>query len=323
MEPSDHQDRQRIDSIQICCCGFTVVTALQTRWGLGLQHLVDLPPQNIPTFGLLQFAGAPFYITSIYCFKLSLLFSYLRIINTKVYRWATIAVIVLCTLFHLLFLLIQINLCTPVALQWDTTLKGTCIHGVPFYLSMASLTICFDVVVMLLPFPALLKAQIQSRKKVVLLCLFGLGIFISVIQIFRIRTVTRLSNYLDSAPLIMWSTVENNLGVIVACIPTLSPLVKYFSEKVSSRGTGTPGNTIGSKFFSAKGGSKPGGHAQGGSYALQSWRGRNSGLMPLGSGVDHEFGRGTSDSGSTEMIFDNVIVKKTDLTIESNAVDKA
>lgn len=167
---------------------------------------------------------------------------------------------------------------------------------------------------MLLPFPALINVQIQKRKKLVLLGLLATGVFITVIQIFRIQTVVRLANYLDSAPLIMWSAIENNLGVIVACIPTLSPLIRYFSER-SRTGTGTGGQTGGSKAPPSKSG---GGNA--GSFALQSWRGRNSGLVPLGSGVDHEFGKGDSDTASTEMILEHGIVKKTDVVVTSDPV---
>lgn len=35
---------------------------------------------------------------------------------------------------------------------------------------------------MLLPFPVLLKSHIQTRKKLILLGLFGLGIFITIIR---------------------------------------------------------------------------------------------------------------------------------------------
>jgi hypothetical protein len=67
---------------------------------------------------------------------------------------------------------------------------------------------------MLLPFPVLLRSHIQTRKKLALLGLLALGIFITIIQVIRIRTVKNLANYLDSASLIMWSAVENNLGII-------------------------------------------------------------------------------------------------------------
>ena len=69
---------------------------------------------------------------------------------------------------------------------------------------------------MFLPFPMLVRSHIQKRKKIALLGLLALGTFITIIQVIRIRTVKNLANYLDSGSLIMWSAVENNLGIIVA-----------------------------------------------------------------------------------------------------------
>lgn len=95
----------------------------------------------------IQYAGAPFYISSILGFKLALLFSYLRFIPKGVYRLLCVSVIVACCMFHLSFLLVQINLCQPIARQWDITIEGKCLPGVPVYTAMASMTIVFDLVV--------------------------------------------------------------------------------------------------------------------------------------------------------------------------------
>ena len=155
---------------------------------------------------------------------------------------------------------------------------------------------------MALPFPVLLQSQIQIRKNFVLLGLFGLGVFITVIQIIRIQTVKRLVNYTDSAPLILWSTVENNLGIIVASIPTLSPLVKYFNER-------SRGNISGDKSEGKTGGSS---HPVGSHYAMQTWR-SSKGMQPLGSG--HEI----DASNSTEFILESTgITRKTEITITSS-----
>jgi hypothetical protein len=81
-------------------------------------------------------------------------------------RNATIVVMVACIAFHISFLLVQINLCQPVsrfptsiatarfannrkvAKQWNPAItSGKCLPAVPFYTSMASLTICFDIAV--------------------------------------------------------------------------------------------------------------------------------------------------------------------------------
>jgi hypothetical protein len=86
---------------------------------------------------------------------------------------------------------------------------------------------------MILPFPVLISTQIPPKKKMILLGLFSLGTFITIIQIIRIQTIHALQNYLDSSMLIMWSMVENNLGIIIASIPALSPLVRSWREKTS------------------------------------------------------------------------------------------
>ncbi|ESA42648.1 hypothetical protein GE21DRAFT_8096 [Neurospora crassa] len=293
----------------VAAAGFAVVTIVQTRWGLGLVDMEDFPSQNMYNFNILQYIGAPFYISSIFGFKLALLTSYLRFIPKGGYRYLTLGVIVSCFLFHLSFLLVQLNLCQPAAKQWDYSIPGKCLKGVPFYTSMASLTIIFDVTAMLLPFPVLLKSQIQTRKKVVLLGMFGLGLFITIIQIIRIQTVKRLVNPIDSAPLIMWSTVENNLGIIVTNVPTLAPLIKYFNERSRAgntgsrtRGTGYP-KEVGSR------------------YALQTWRtGKSKGCEKLDSINDMDLGSiegNTSKdaNNSTEFILDGGITKRTDVVI--------
>ncbi|KAM7201871.1 integral membrane protein [Rhypophila sp. PSN 637] len=216
----------------LMAAAFSVISIIQTKWGLGLKNRQDLPDQNLLTFGLLQYVGAPFYILGILGFKLALLVSYLRILPLGNYQNGTKIAIMACGLFHLCFLVIQINFCQPIAKQWDPTIRGgSCLPAVPVYTTLAALTIVFDVIVLVLPFPALLESHIQDRKKFVLLGLFGLGIFITITQLVRIQTIKRLTDITDSAELILWSTVEINLGVIIATIPTLAPIVKYFNDE--------------------------------------------------------------------------------------------
>lgn len=162
---------------------------------------------------------------------------------------------------------------------------------------------------MFLPFPVILKSQIQKRKKIVLLGLFILGVFVTIIQAIRIQTIQSLVNYLDSAKSIQWSIVETNMGVIIACVPTLAPLVKYFAEK--SRGSTAGGGGGG-------GGSQP----KSSRYALQTWRTGRSGMHPLGTGVDRHAsvsaGRSVKPDDSTENILGPPgILKKTEVHVST------
>ncbi|KAI7785106.1 integral membrane protein [Diaporthe eres] len=259
-------------------------------------------------YAWLQYMGAPFYITSILAFKLSLLLSYLRFMPKGAYRYTTCVVILLTVLFHLAFLLVQINLCQPVQAQWDPSIVDkTCLPSVPVYTAMASLTILFDVTAMVLPFPVLMSLKMQNRRKVVLLGLFGLGIFITIIQIIRIQTVKRLVVYTDSAPLIMWSAVEANLGVIVASVPCLSPLIKYFRERSTTGSKGKSGGT---------------GYQVGSQYALRTWKStHNARDADMGGSLSGHRAKAEAtvtncNTDSTEYILEPTkIMAKTEITV--------
>nr|XP_036585442.1 uncharacterized protein CTRU02_04303 [Colletotrichum truncatum]KAF6795493.1 integral membrane protein [Colletotrichum truncatum] len=278
----------------------------ETKWGLGIKIIDDMPPQNVLQFGKLQYMGGPFYVLGIWGFKMSLLFSYLRFFPAGPYRITTIIVATACTMGHIAFICVFLFLCTPIEKQYDPTIPpevGHCVDAIAFYLSFSSLTIVFDVVIMLLPFPVILTSQIQRRKKYVLLGLFILGVFVTVIQAIRIQTIQNLVNYLDSARAIEWSIVETDTGIIIACIPTLAPLVKYFAEKSRSSTAGGSGQ-------------------KSSRYALQSWRTARTGMQPLGTGVDRETSvsasRATEPDDSTDNILEPAgITKRTEVHVSA------
>ncbi|KAH6606121.1 hypothetical protein Trco_005274, partial [Trichoderma cornu-damae] len=260
----------------------TKALGLETKWGLGLIHLETMPEENLINFGKMQYIGAPFYVVAIWGFKTSLLVSYARLVPGA-YRLMPISIAVIVTMAHIAFILVFLFMCIPVEKQWEPSIPGHCADAVPFYLTFSSLTIVFDVITLVLPFPVLIKLQMKRRRKIALLCLFALGLFVTIVQIIRIQTINNLSNYLDSAETIKWSIVETAIGVIIACVPTLAPLITYFSEKTRSGG--------GSSHTQARSGGE-------GPYALQSWRAAKSGMRPLGSGsgVDDDGDNGSEKS---------------------------
>lgn len=165
----------------------------------------------------------------------------------------------------------------------------------------------YGCISMILPFPVLMSLKMQNRRKVVLLGLFGLGIFITIIQIIRIQTVKRLVVYTDSAPLIMWSAVEANLGVIVASVPCLSPLIKYFRERSTTGSKGKSGGT---------------GYQVGSQYALRTWKSTNAAREGhMGGSVSGHRARAeatvtTPATDSTEYILEPTkIMAKTEITV--------
>ena len=103
-------------------------------------------------------------------------------------------------------------------------------------------TLLLDVIIIALPLPVLVKLQLAKRKKVVhsdssstscsgltmvlqyvLVGVFALGFFITVIQVVRMNYVKNLKTWTDSYDIILWSNIELNLGVCRALIYPLGP----------------------------------------------------------------------------------------------------
>ncbi|KAI1136465.1 hypothetical protein F5Y05DRAFT_109232 [Hypoxylon sp. FL0543] len=276
-----------------CVC--STCTVIQTKYGLGLATRDDVPLENLYTFGLIQYIGAPFYVIGVWGFKMSLLLCYLRFFPGG-YRTAAIIIAAFCTIAHIAFICVSLFFCIPLEQQWNPNVTwGHCGNIAIYYLSMSGITIFLDLMVIGLPFPVLLKSQIPLRRKVALLFLFALGIFVTGCQIIRILMIKSLADYLHYAHAIVWSIIETNVGIVTTSLPTLGPLCKYFSEK----------SRAGTRSVSKKPESR---------YALHTWKEEPN---ALGSHGNHEIQiTGLCPGDSTERILDiEGIMKRMDVVV--------
>jgi len=67
-------------------------------------------------------------------------------------------------------------LCRPLALNWDSTIEGTCGDRNTVYVSAGALNVVTDFMVMALPIPHIIKLQLAWRRKAGLILMFSLGI---------------------------------------------------------------------------------------------------------------------------------------------------
>ena len=65
--------------------------------------------------------------------------------------------------------------CKPVNMLWDPAVKGMCINYDDVLITMASLNIGTDVLILCLPLPQLWKLQLPARTKRHLAGIFLLG----------------------------------------------------------------------------------------------------------------------------------------------------
>lgn len=102
-----------------------------------------------------------------------------------------------------------------------------------------------DLAILALPIPVLTSMRLPLRQKTILVLTFALGIFVTIVDVVRIYYLQRAigqvptgsttnpnsqfggqENFAWNAALsLMWSAVEVNVGMTIACVPTLKPLI--------------------------------------------------------------------------------------------------
>ncbi|KAH6900564.1 ATP synthase F0 [Thelonectria olida] len=219
---------------------YSALCITQTRYGLGLP-LLSRPAENLVVYTRVNFAGRPWYQLGISFFKIALLISYLQLLqgtDHRTYRIVVWVSIVLIFLAHLGCTLSLIFACKPVHKSWNPKMDGTCLAPGPSFTGYAIITIVSDIVVALLPVPVLLKLEIRLKKKIGLIGIFALGLFTTLCSILRYLQIDRISTGDgNSTMLVLWGTIEFNVGNMVSSLPYLAPIfirkAKHYRSKHS------------------------------------------------------------------------------------------
>ncbi|KAK4502961.1 hypothetical protein PRZ48_006388 [Zasmidium cellare] len=122
--------------------------------------------------------------------------------------------------------------CIPVSYNWtsvvDRTATGSCTDRLAQVYTAAAFNIFFDVLVLLLPVPSLLKLNISWMKKLGVGIVFMVGILVTICSIVRL---SYLSKYGDSTNITwnyayigIWSLLEVHLSIVCVCVPAAAGL---------------------------------------------------------------------------------------------------
>ena len=164
--------------------------------------------------------------------------------NQRIFKWATIATLVVVNVAGIALTLVNIFQCRPVGAAFDDPVApgDHCTDIVSIYLSSAPVNIITDLALLFLPMPILTAMRLPRNEKLILIVTFSFGAFVAIIDVVRIAylesaALTRLQNSTQSvhdneegdfswiASLsFMWSAVEVHVGIICACVPGVKPL---------------------------------------------------------------------------------------------------
>ncbi|KAF9693650.1 hypothetical protein EKO04_008135 [Ascochyta lentis] len=224
-----------------------------TTKGLG-RHQDHIPDPWLEPMQQSAYAFSVLYNPALMATKTSILIFYLSLSKTqKIFRWATIATLVVVNVGGLALTILNIVQCRPISAAWMSPVPATahCTNIVTIYLSSAPLNIITDLAILFLPMPILTSMRLPRKQKIILVITFGFGIFVAIVDVVRIaylqdaQRATLLAAQADRAESgtnqrnasdfswyaslsFMWSTVEINLGIMCGCVPAMKPLVRRF-----------------------------------------------------------------------------------------------
>ncbi|KAI5365825.1 hypothetical protein Slin14017_G034650 [Septoria linicola] len=142
---------------------------VQTSHGGG-QHIINIPnpAYNLPRWGHAFFIAQQMYIVTLFGRKMSVAFLLLRFSVAKALNWTLYAVIGVTTALTVAFTLWLTFQCSPVAAQWDTSIKGVC-HSRDAYVAsvyiLSAISATTDIVTAIAPVFVLRQLSLDRKTK--------------------------------------------------------------------------------------------------------------------------------------------------------------
>ncbi|KAF4492425.1 hypothetical protein CGGC5_v001892 [Colletotrichum fructicola Nara gc5] len=139
-------------------------------------------------------------------------------------------------------------MCRPLSLYWtgwdknESYKNERCLDFNRFILSNAIINIILDVWMLILPLTQLYKLNLILRKKIGVMLMFSVGLFLTAVSAIRIHTMVRFmtdSNVTSQALWVyVWTFTELCVGVFVACMPNAGQLWRTLFMKPKAKAIG-------------------------------------------------------------------------------------
>lgn len=197
--------------------------------------MVDLSPDKLPSFAKVTYVAGIVTNTSIALTKLSVLLLLLDIFVMFWYRKATHVIMALAACYLVWVFVSNTMSCLPVQAFWDLSIPESerwCMPIKPKYLADTTVNAALNIAIFCLPLLLLRTLTLPWKQKIWLGVVFALGIIVCIASLLRFQfldfQVLMRDPTLAAVTISSWANVEINLAIIIACIPTLRPLIAKF-----------------------------------------------------------------------------------------------
>ncbi|PKS05764.1 hypothetical protein jhhlp_007593 [Lomentospora prolificans] len=226
--------------------GLSFTINFGARKGLG-RHDADIHDEDWGTLRRCEYVFSVLYNPALMATKTSILIFYLRISrNTqKILRLASWVTLGIVNVAGTVLTFMNIFQCRPINAAWSVWEDDSkCIPLLTEFICASPVNIVTDLAILALPIPVLTGMRLPPRQKTILVLTFGLGIFVTIVDVVRIYYLQQAIWSAPTSPTndphskfgqqefafnaslsLMWSAVEVNVGMTCACIPTLKPLI--------------------------------------------------------------------------------------------------
>ncbi|KAF1927398.1 uncharacterized protein M421DRAFT_30823, partial [Didymella exigua CBS 183.55] len=239
--------------------GQTATIILQVEHGRG-RHTSELREEDFDLMLMYKWINMLIYFVANWAVKMSILALYHRIGSGKrglplIVQsraiWVTAGAI---SAFTLAVILVQIFSCLPVTAAWDVEqIPIMCIDGAMFMQAQGGINVFTDVVLLVYPLPLLRVLKFNRRQRTALGVIFSIGLIPVVASTMRLCEIVMSGNVVQTgrgwqqadsswtwAWIPVWSQIEVDVGVLTACLPCLSPLLRLFFPATRAQRNMTP-----------------------------------------------------------------------------------
>ncbi|KAI1391017.1 uncharacterized protein F4822DRAFT_395204 [Hypoxylon trugodes] len=195
-------------------------------------HVWDIPQDTYHIgerlYGLLAYLT---FILSVSFAKMSMLVLYLRLAPHEWFRWTCFTCIGVIACYSVTAAFVESLACRPLQGIVDESLDAECYDSYPAYITLSSLNIGIDIIILLLPIPLVIRMQLPTRQKISVILLFATGIFVCAVALKRVIYIPVLEaseDYdWDAVPDMILCFLEVNFGIVCASVPAVRP---FFSR---------------------------------------------------------------------------------------------
>ncbi|KAI0998903.1 hypothetical protein K3495_g9293 [Podosphaera aphanis] len=202
-------------------------------------HVYQLNPELVGQILKLFFIAENLYAVEVIVIKVSLCCFFLRIFPQRIFRICCYSLIIYMAILAAVWVLLLVFQCKPITSNWNINIEHPRCYNIQIYSYVgAAAAMSQDACILALPIPLVLQLKISTRKKIGVIIMFSLGIFVTITSAIRTKAIKYLGASgdpsWDNIDITIWTSMEISVGLICCNMPAIASIITHIRRKVFS-----------------------------------------------------------------------------------------